>query len=183
LTSVTDRLPATAAAHPEGRLVWNPPHAGAGQAAPRAIPARLDERGLWRPTRAPAEGELLGPRQSDWSPWRLRRGQALRRSAGHGLPPPAGRRYLNRADLQYVRPEDATPRRPRDPDVPAAGPTGPADHRVRRRLPDPLVLLRRGRDPRLDRARRVRLPLPGQHRQPRRVHIARAREDRDRGDG
>ena len=35
----------------------------------------------------------------------------------------------------------------------------------------------------IDRARRVRLPQPGQHRQSRRVHAARAGENRDRGDG
>ena len=47
--------------------------------------------------------------------------------------------------------------------------------------PDALVLLRRGPDPRPDRARRVRRAPPGQHRQPRRVHPARARRDRHLG--
>ncbi len=53
-------------------------------------------------------------------------------------------------------PTNEAPRRPGDPDVPAPGAPGPADHRLRRRLPDAVVLLRRGRDPRADRARRVR---------------------------
>ena len=100
--------------------------------------------------------DLLGPRQPDRAARRLRRGQALRRGADDGLPPPAGRRHGDRADLQHLRPADAPARRPRDPDVPAPGAPGPPDHRVRRRLPDALVLLRRGRDPRADRARRVR---------------------------
>ena len=38
-----------------------------------------------------------------------------------------------------------------------------------------------GRDPRADRARRVRPPRAGQHRQPGRVHAARARKGGDRG--
>ena len=43
---------------------------------------------------------------------------------------------------------DAPARRPRDPDVPAPGPDRPADHGLRRRQPDALVLLRRRPDPR-----------------------------------
>ena len=85
---------------------------------------------------------------------RLRRGQALRRGADDGLPPPAGRRHRDRADLQHLRAADAPPRRPRDPHVPAPGAPGPPDHGVRRRLPDPVVLLRRRPDPRDHRARR-----------------------------
>ena len=38
---------------------------------------------------------------------------------------------------------DAPARRPRDPHLPAPGAPGPADHGVRRRLADALVLLRR----------------------------------------
>ena len=54
--------------------------------------------------------------------------------------------------------------------------------RLRRRRPDPQLLLRRRPDPRHRRPRRVRRPLAGQHRQPRRVHPSRAGQDRDRGD-
>ena len=51
---------------------------------------------------------------------------------------------------------DAPARRPRDPDVPAPGAAGPADHGVRRRQPDALVLLRR----RPDRRASSRSPSP-----------------------
>ena len=139
---VADRLPAAAAAHAQGRLLRHAPRARAGQAAPRALPDRLDVRGLRRPAGPPAARVLLGPREPDRPARRLRRGQALRRGADDGLPPPAGRGHRDRAHLQHLRPADAPARRPRDPDVPAPGAAGPADHRVRRRLPDALVLLR-----------------------------------------
>ena len=91
LAGVADRLPAAAAAHAEGRLLRDPSRARAGQAAPRALPDRVDVRGLRRPAGASAAGELLGPREPDRPARRLRRGQALRRGADDGLPPPAGR--------------------------------------------------------------------------------------------
>ena len=143
VAGVADRLPAAAAAHAQGRLLRHPPHARAGQAAPRALPDRLDQRGLRRPAGASAARDLLGPRQPDRPARRLRRGQALRRGADDGLPPPAGRGHGDRADLQHLRPADAPARRARDPDVPAPGAAGPADHGVRRRLADALLLLRR----------------------------------------
>ena len=52
-------------------------------------PAGLDQRGLRRPDRAPADGGLLGQRQPDRPALLLRRGQALRRDAVLRLPPPA----------------------------------------------------------------------------------------------
>ena len=169
-----DRLPAPAAAHAEGRLVRDAPRARPGQAAPRAVPDRLDQRGLRRPAGPPAARDLLGPRQPDRPARRLRRGQALRRGADDGLPPPAGRRHGDHPDLQHLRRAHEPPRRPRDPDVPAPGAPGPADHGLRRRQPDAVVLLRRRPDPRDDRPRRVRPAPAGQRRQPRRVHAARA---------
>ena len=63
-------------------------------------------------------------------------------------------------------------RRPRDPDLPAPGAAGPAVDRLRRRQPDPQLLLRRRPDPRHRRPRRVRRAHAGQHRQPERVHAA-----------
>ena len=45
-------------------------------------------------------------------------------------------------------PADAAARRPRDPDVPAPGAHRHAAHGLRRRLPDPQLLLRRRPDPR-----------------------------------
>ena len=155
---VADRLPAAAAAHAQGRLARHAPHARARQGAPRALPDRLDVRGLRRPEGAPAAGVLLGPRQPDRPARRLRRGQALRRGADDGLPPPAGRRHRDRADLQHLRPPDAAARRAGDPDVPAPGAAGPPDHRLRRRLADALVLLRLGPDRRHHPAGRVGLP-------------------------
>ena len=73
---------------------------------------------------------------------------------------------------------DAPARRPRDPDLPAPGAPGQAADRVRRRQPDAQLLLRRRPDPRLRRDGRVRRPRAGQHRQPGRVHPARARRGR-----
>ena len=141
LAGVADRLPAAAAAHAQGRLLRHAPRARPGQAAPRALPDRVDVRGLRRPAGASAARVLLGPREPDRAARRLRRGQALRRGADDGLPPPAGRGHGDRADLQHLRPADAPARRPRDPDVHAPGAAGPADHRVRRRVADALVLL------------------------------------------
>ncbi len=129
----------------------------------------------------PQHRGLLGQRQPDRPARRLRRGQALRRGADDGLPPPAGRRHLHRPDLQHLRP------RMRAHDGRAI-PTF-----LRQALQDkPLTVfgdgsqtrsfcLRRGRDPRPDRPCRVRHPPAGQHRQPRRVHAAPARRVRDRG--
>ena len=89
-------------------------------------------RGLRRSAGASAAGVLLGPREPDRPARRLRRGQALRRGADDGLPPPAGRGHGDRADLQHLRPADAPARRPRDPDLHAPGAAGQADHGLRR---------------------------------------------------
>ena len=64
-------------------------------------------RDVRRPAGAPAAGDLLGPRQPGRAARRLRRGQALRRGAHHGLPAHARRRHRHRADLQHLRPADA----------------------------------------------------------------------------
>jgi UDP-glucuronate decarboxylase len=52
-------------------------------------PAGLDQRGLRRPGRPPADRGLLGQRQPDRPALLLRRGQALRRDAVLRLSPPA----------------------------------------------------------------------------------------------
>ena len=182
VAGVADRLSAPASGHAQGRLVRHPPHAGPGQAAPRALPDRLDQRGVRRSEGPPPARDLLGAREPDRAARRVRRGQALCRGAHDGVPPPAGRGHRDRSDLQHIRSAHAPARRPRDPHLPAPGAPGPPDHRVRRRLPDPLILLRGGRDPGADRTRRVRLPQPGQRRQSQRVHAARAGPDRDRSD-
>ena len=127
-----DRLPAAAAADAQGRLVRHAQRARSREGEARALPARLDERGLRRPAGAPAAGDLLGPRQPDRPARRLRRGEALRRGADDGLPPPAGRRHGDRAHLQHLRAAHAPARRPRDPDVHPPGARGEAADRVRR---------------------------------------------------
>ena len=129
---------------------------GRGEVQAGAVPARLDLGGLRRPRDPPPARGLLGQRQPDRPARRLRRGQALRRGDDDGLPPPAGRQHLHRPDLQHLRPADAPARRPRHPDLPAPGAPGQAAHRLRRRQPDPELLLRRRPDPR---ARR-RSPSP-----------------------
>ena len=121
-----------------GRL-RHPQLARPGQGQARALPARLHLRGLRRPARAPAARELLGQRQPDRPARRLRRGQALRGGADDGLPAPAGRGHLHRADLQYLRPADAAQRRPGRSPPSSPGPDRQAAHRVRRRVPDPLA--------------------------------------------
>ncbi len=134
------------------------------------------------PLEHPQSETLLGARQPDRPARRLRRGQALRGGADDGLPPPAGRGHGDRADLQHLRHAHAPARRPRDPDVPAPGARQPADHRLRRRQPDALLLLRQRPDPRDHRAGGVRPPRPREHRQPRRVHAARTGRDGQRAD-
>ncbi len=139
LAGEPDRLRPSAAAHAEGRRLRHPQHARAGQEEPRALPAGLDVRGLRRPARAPSARELLGQRQPDRPARGLRRGQALRRGADHGLQPPAGRGHGDRADLQHLRPAHAPARRPGGAHLLAPGARGQAGHGVRRRLADALA--------------------------------------------
>ena len=111
------------------------------------------ERGLRRPAGAPAARELLGPRQPDRPARRLRRGEAVRRGAHDGLPPPARAstprivRIFNTYGPR-MRPNDGRA----IPDLRAPGPRAEAAHRLRRRPPDPQLLLRRRPRPRPDRA-------------------------------
>ena len=126
LTSSTTRLPgqpdrlcAAAASHPEGRRpgTWHMLGVAKFKRA-RFLLASTSEvygdpgpppgRGYW------GHVNPIGPRG-------LRRSEAVRRSPDHGLPPPAGRRHLDRADLQHLRLTDARPRRAGDPDLHAAG--------------------------------------------------------------
>ena len=83
-----------------------------------------------------------------------------------GLPPPAGRGHLHRPHLQHLRAAHAPPRRARDPDLHPPGAREQAADRLRRRLADPLLLLRRRPHPRPLRPRHERRAPPGQHRQP-----------------
>ena len=63
-----------------------------------------------------------------------------------------GVRHRDRADLQHLRPAPAPRRRPRGVELPRAGDDGRAAHGLRRRQPDPVVLLRGRRGPRPHRA-------------------------------
>ena len=63
-----------------------------------------------------------------------------------------GVEHRDRPDLQHLRPADARERRPRDPDLSAPGARRQAGDRLRRRLADAELLLRRRPHPR-DRAR------------------------------
>ena len=103
-------------------------------------------RGLRRPERAPADRGLLGQRQPDRPALLLRRGQALRRDAVLRLPPPARAADQGGADLQHLRAADAPERRAGGVELHRAGAAGRADHHLRRRQPDPLLLLRRRPD-------------------------------------
>ena len=169
-----DRLPAAAAADAEGRLLRHPQHAGGGEVQAGAVPARLDLGGLRRPRDPPPARGLLGQRQPDRPARGLRRGQALRRGADDGLPPPAGRQHLHRPHLQHLRLADAPARRARDPDLPAPGAPGQAADGVRRRQPDAELLLRGRPGARLRGAGRVGRAPADQHRQPEGVHPARS---------
>ena len=119
---------------PEGRLARHAPRARPRQGEGRAAPARQHVGVLRRSRSESAARELLGPRQSDRHPRRLRRGQALRRGDDDGLPPPPRRRRPHRPHLQHLRPAHAAPRRPRDPELHDPGDPRRADHGVRRRL-------------------------------------------------
>ena len=148
----------------------------------RAVPARVDERDLRRPARAPAAGDVLGQRQPDRPARGLRRGEAVRRGADDGVPP--------RATASTPRSCASSTPTARACARPTAGSCrtsscrrcdGRAAHGLRRRHADPLVLLRRRRGARHPRAARLRPRRPGEHRQPERVHDARARRARARG--
>ncbi len=67
-------------------------------------------------------------------------------------------------------PAHAPRRRPGGVQLPGAGAAGQAPHHLRRRHPDPQLLLRRRRDARPHRTARRRFHRPAQHRQPGGVH-------------
>ena len=90
-------------------------------------------------------------------------------------------------DVRIVRifntygPSHTRRRRAGGVELPRPGAAGQADHRLRRRQPDPLVLLRRRRGARVPRPARLRHDRPGEHRQPERVHDPPARRAGHRG--
>ena len=167
------RLPGAADPDAEGRRARYAQAARPGQGQGRALPARLDLRGVRRPARAPAARGLLGQREPGRPARRLRRGQALRRGDHDGLPPRA-----HGVDTRIVRifntfgPRMRLEGRARHPRVHQPGADRRAPHGVRRRLADALVPVHR-------RPRRRHLAphagagqRPRQHRQPARDDAA-----------
>ena len=131
------------------------------------------------PARAPAARGLLGPRQPDRAALVLRRGQALRRDPVLRLPPPAPAADQGGAHLQHLRAAHAPERRPGGVQLHRPGADRRRHHGVRRRPPDPLVLLllgsgRRPGAPDGDRRRGDRAAQP---RQPERDHDPRPGRD------
>ena len=72
----------------------------------------------------------------------LRRGQALRRDAVLRLSPPAQDAHQGRAHLQHLRAAHASERRPRGVQFHRPGVARRGHHALRRRQPDPGILLR-----------------------------------------
>ena len=107
------------------------------QARGRAVPPRVDQRGLRRPARAPAARGLLGQREPGRSPVGLRRGEALRRGDHDGVPPHVRARHQDRPHLQHLRPATEAGRRAGRLELPRAGDARRAAHRLRRRLRRP----------------------------------------------
>ena len=179
---VADRLPAAAAAHAEGRLLRHPPRARPGQAAPRALPHRVHVSEVY------GDPQVHPQPESYW---------------GHVNPiGPRGvydeaKRYAEALTMAYHRQQGVDtaivrifntygPRmRPHDGRaIPTFLRQALQDRPITvfgDRLADALVLLRRRPDRRDHPARRVRRTPAGEHRQPERVHAARAGQGRDRG--
>src|SRR5581483_8261426 len=133
---------------------------------------------------APAAGDVLGEREPDRPARRVRRGEALRRSADDDVPPPAGCRHVHRAHLQHLRTAHAAQRRSSVGQLHQPGARREAADGLRRRLPDAVALLRRRPHPRALPARDERGAPARQPRQPGpRGDDARARADRHQGDG
>ena len=166
IPGLAGRLPGASLRDPPGRV-------GGRREGPRPGPRqgghlspRLHVRGLRRPARASAEGELLGKREPGGAARGLRRGQALRRGHHHGLPPLPRRRHPHRPHLQHLRAAHAARRRTGGADARGPGAARRAAHRLRRRVPDAELLLR-GRQ---RRGHVAAAPLagsrPGEHREP-----------------
>ncbi len=78
---------ATSDQDPEGRFARHAQRARIGQGQRRAVPARVDERGVRRSGGAPAAGVVLGQREPGRAARRVRRGEALLRGDDARVPP------------------------------------------------------------------------------------------------
>ena len=87
----------------------------------RALPARVDQRDLRRPARAPAARELLGQREPVGPRVGVRRGEALRRGDHDGVPPRARRRHQIVRIFNTYGPRLGAGRRPGRVELPRAG--------------------------------------------------------------
>jgi dTDP-glucose 4,6-dehydratase len=103
LAGEPDRLPAPAPAHAQGRLLRDAQHARPGQVQARALPHRLDERGLRRPAGAPQPETYWGHVNPIGPRGVYDEAKRYAEALDDGLPPPAGRRHLHRAHLQHLR--------------------------------------------------------------------------------
>ncbi len=145
----------------------------------RALPARVDERDLRRPARAPATRELQRQRQSDRAARGVRRGEALRRDAHDDVPPrstastPGSCASSTRTARGCARPTVASCRTSwcRRSTASRSRCTATATQTRSFCYVDDEV---RG----IARAVRLRRRRAGEHRQPDRVHDARARRAR-----
>ncbi len=136
------RLPSPRRRNPARRLRGHRQHPRYRPQILRRLPPRLHLRVLRRPRSPPPGRNLLGQRQSRRPALRLRRSQALLRGRRHRLQPLLQHRHPPRPHLQHLRSPPAGQRRPRHLQLHDSGPARQAPYHLRRRLPDPLLLLR-----------------------------------------
>ena len=146
LSGFAGALPARPGADDQDQRARRDQHAGSCQAPQMPHLPGVDLGGLRRSLRASPDRGLLGQRQSGRPAGLLRRGQALRRDAVLRLPPPARSRDQGGAHLQHLRAAHGPQRRPGRVELHRAGLAGQADHDLRRRHADAIVLLRRRSD-------------------------------------
>ena len=89
LPGLAGALPVRPGANHQDQRAWRDQHARTGEAGEGQDLPGLDQRGLWRPRRPPADRGLPGQRQPDRAARLLRRRQALCRNAVLRLPSPA----------------------------------------------------------------------------------------------
>ena len=148
-----DRLSRAADSHAQGWSARHPQGARPRQREEGALRSGVHVGSVRRSPRAPAEGNLLGERESDRPQGRLRRSQALRRGHDDGVSPLPRRGHQDRPDLQYVRSTHAPARRPRHSGLHEPGAPRRGHHDLRQRKTDTELLLRqrpRGRDHQAD---------------------------------
>src|SRR5260370_15768304 len=130
----------------------------------RALHAGFHFRVLWRSPGTSAEGKLLGPCESHWATFRVRRSQALCRGYDHGLSALPRREHTYTSHLQYLRSAAAAERWPRDLELHETSASRRTAHGLRRRHPDTQLLLRQRPDRGYPAAGRLRDPRSVQHR-------------------